>query len=70
MAFILELVSGIVDVLDVLSIWRFSVFLMAAFVVLALALDASGAWRMLGFLSAGLLVAIGVSWEWRISRTG
>lgn len=69
MAFILELVSGVIDVLDVLGIWRFSVCLFAAFFVLAIALEASGAWRVAGMLSAGVLVVLGVTWEWRLSRS-
>jgi hypothetical protein len=58
----------VLHLLDVLSTWRFTVCVCVACIVLALALDASGNARVLGFLTAGLLVAFGAAWERRFSR--
>ena len=71
MTFILELVLGALDVLQalqVVSIWRFVISLCAAMVALNIALDASDSARIFGFAAAGALVALGVGWEWRLSR--
>ena len=71
MAFIVELVFGALEVLsllEVLSIWRFAVCVCAALILLAIAIDASGAARFVGLVSAGALLAVGGAWEWRFSR--
>jgi len=40
----------------------------AALILLAMAIDASGAARLVAFVSAGALLAVGGAWEWRFSR--